>query len=120
MIRPDRLARLIEENRVTKSKLCDEVGISVMGLNNFLNKGTEIGSTKLEKIADYFKVSMDYFYDREIDSASINLGHHVDGIGNHVSGDIITSEHEKEIAHLKQLLEEKERTIQILMKQNNS
>lgn len=61
MIRPDRLARLIEENRVIKSKLCDEVGISVMGLNNFLNKGTEIGSTKLEKIADYFKVSNGLF-----------------------------------------------------------
>lgn len=117
MIRPDRLAQLIEEKRIAKSKLCEEIGISVMALNNFLFKGSEIGSTKLEKIADYFKVSMDYFYDREINDISMNVGHHVNGNGNNVSGDIALSECQRELSHLKQLLEEKERTIQILLKQ---
>jgi len=52
MIRPDKLAQLIEERRIVKTKLCEELEISVMTLNNFLNKGSEIGSNKLEKIAD--------------------------------------------------------------------
>lgn len=63
---------------------------------------------------------IDYFFDRELDNAHINIGHHVNGIGNNVSGDITLSECQKELAHLQQLLEEKERTIQILMRQNNS
>ena len=56
MIRPDKLAQLIEERRIVKTKLCEELEISVMTLNNFLNKGSEIGSNKLEKIADKFQV----------------------------------------------------------------
>ena len=49
----------------------------------------------------------------------MNVGHHVNGNGNNVSGDITLSECQKELAHLQQLLEEKERTIQILLKQIN-
>lgn len=67
-------------------------------------------------------MAIDYFYDREIDPSSINIGHHVNGNGNKVSGDITLSECQREIEHLTQLLhekqiiiDEKERTIQILL-----
>ena len=123
MIRPDKLAQLIEERRIVKTKLCEELEISVMTLHNFLNKGSEIGSNKLEKIADKFQVPIDYFYDREVEiDERWHIGHNVNGNGNKVSGDITLSECQKEIQHLTQLLhekqaiiDEKERTIQILL-----
>ena len=121
MIRPDKLAQLIDERRIVKTKLCEELDISVMTLNNFLNKGSEIGSSKLERIADKFQVPIDYFYDREVEiDEKWHIGHNVNGNGNKVSGDISISEYQKEIEHLTQLLhekqiiiDEKERTIQI-------
>ncbi|WP_288259111.1 helix-turn-helix transcriptional regulator [uncultured Bacteroides sp.] len=123
MIRPDKLAQLIDERRIVKTKLCDELDISVMTLNNFLNKGSEIGSSKLERIADKFQVPIDYFYDREVEiDEKWHIGHNVNGNGNKVSGNISISEYQKEIEHLTQLLhekqiiiDEKERTIQILL-----
>ena len=123
MIRPDKLAQLIDERRIVKTKLCDELDISVMTLNNFLNKGSEIGSSKLERIADEFQVPIDYFYDREVEiDEKWHIGHNVNGNGNKVSGNISISEYQKEIEHLTQLLhekqiiiDEKERTIQILL-----
>ena len=123
MIRPDKLAQLIDERRIVKTKLCEELDISVMTLNNFLNKGSEIGSSKLERIADKFQVPIDYFYDREVEiDEKWHIGHNVNGNGNKVSGDISISEYQKEIEHLTQLLhekqiiiDEKDRTIQILL-----
>ena len=115
----ERINKLLEERKITKVNLYTSVGISGPGLDKMI-AGANVRVGSLEKIADFFKVSMDYFFDREIDNASISIGHHVQGIGNNVSGDITLSECQKELAHLQQLLEEKERTIQILMKQNNS
>ena len=65
----------------------------------------------LEIIADYFNVPIDYFFDRDINSSGINIGHQVKGNGNKISGDITLSECRKEIEHLNALLEEKERVI---------
>ena len=121
MFNAKKIEMLIEANRLTKKEFCKNVDISLQTLDNTL-KGSEIGSRKLERIADFFKVAIDYFYDREIDPSSINIGHHVNGNGNKVSGDITLSECQREIEHLTQLLhekqiiiDEKERTIQILL-----
>jgi len=57
---------------------------------------------------------IDYFFDRDVD-LGVNIGHQIKGNGNKVSGNITLSECQKEIEHLKELLKEKERTIQILM-----
>ena len=66
---------------------------------------------------------IDYFYDREVEiDEKWHIGHNVNGNGNKVSGNISISEYQKEIEHLTQLLhekqiiiDEKERTIQILL-----
>lgn len=120
MFRADKIATLIDSNKLSKKEFCKIVDISVQTLDNTL-KGAEIGSRKLERIADLFKVPMDYFYDRE---EKWHIGHNVNGNGNKVSGNISLSECQKEVEHLTQLLhekqtiiDEKERTIQILMKQ---
>ncbi len=47
-----------------------------------------------------------------------SIGHSVNGNGNLVSGDIRLNECQREIEHLKELLSEKERTIQILLNKN--
>lgn len=124
MFRADKIVTLIDSNKLSKKEFCKIVDISVQTLDNTL-KGAEIGSRKLERIADLFKVPMDYFYDREVEvDEKWHIGHNVNGNGNKVSGDISLSECQKEVEHLKQLLhekqtiiEEKERTIQILLKQ---
>lgn len=112
----ERINKLLEERKITKVNLYTSVGISGPGLDKMI-AGANVRVGSLEKIADFFNVSMDYFFDREIDNSSISIGHHVNGMGNSVSGDITLSDCQKELAHLKQLLEEKERTIQILLKQ---
>ena len=115
----ERINKLLEERKITKVNLYTSIGISGPGLDKMI-AGANVRVGSLEKIADFFNVPIDYFFDRELDNAHINIGHHVNGIGNNVSGDITLSECQKELAHLQQLLEEKERNIQILMRQNNS
>ena len=113
MFNPQRITELIENHKLTKKEFCDAVNIAVLTLDNTL-KGSELGCMKFERIADFFNVSMDYFYDRE-KTKSHNIGHNVTGNHNTIQGGISINEYEKEIAYLKELLQEKERTIQILM-----
>lgn len=113
MLKPQRILELIESNKLTKKAFCDKVDISEQTLANVL-RGSDIGSKKLERIAIFFGVSMDYFFENEI-STHPNIGHSVNGNGNNVSGDIRLNEYQREIEHLKELLMEKERLIQVLL-----
>lgn len=80
----------------------------------------------LEKVADFFKVSMDIFFEREV--CFSKDGHRigsVNGNGNKVQQghiNVMQESQEREIQHLnarleekERLLEEKERLIQVLM-----
>jgi transcriptional regulator with XRE-family HTH domain len=112
-----RIEDLIEERKATKVSIYKYADISKAQLDNIINgKNTPSGNT-IELIADFFKVPIDFFFDRKIDKSEIAIGHHVNGNGNKVSGDISLSDAKREIEHLKELLVEKERTIQILMNQ---
>lgn len=115
MFNRHRIKELIEERKVTKVSLYTYANISKKSLDNIINGSNIPNSNNIEAIADFFKLPIDYFFDRSIDISGLNVGHHVNGNGNKVSGDITLSEYQKEIAHLKELLAEKERTIQILM-----
>ena len=119
MFNGQKINELIEKEMATKVSIYNYAGISKSQLDNIIN-GKNIPNGKIiEKIADFFKVPIDYFFDRSIETSSVNIGHHVNGNWNKVSGDITLSECKKENEHLKELLSEKERTIQILMKQNS-
>lgn len=111
MFKPDKIQELIDINRLTKKGFCEKIGISVQGLENIL-KGADLGSSKLERIADFFKLPIDSFFEREVTSFSSNIGHQVSGTGNSVSGNIALSECQKELEHLRVLLKEKEERIQ--------
>ena len=95
----------------------------------FFNITGEKGNPKadnLEKLADFLQCPIDYFLDRKVELSKEGVS--ISGNGNkvqHGNGNVMT-EQAKEIDHLKQLLEErerilqeKERTIQILLKQNS-
>lgn len=113
-----RIEQLIADNKLTKKNFCEKVSISVQGLDNIL-KGADLGSSKLERIADFFKLPIDYFFEREISipKDGNNIGT-LNGNGNKVQQghvNVMQDSQEKEIEYLRTLLEEKERTIQILM-----
>lgn len=106
---------LLEERKITKVSLYNYMGISKKGLDDIINGNHMPKVTYIEAIANFFNIPIDYLFEREINTSGVNIGHQVKGNGNKVSGDITLSECQKEIEHLKQLLQEKERTIQILM-----
>ena len=109
-----KINKLLEEKGVTKVSLFTSIGISKKGLDDIIN-GTHVPKVSyIEAIADFFFFFIDYFFDRDVD-LGVNIGHQIKGNGNKVSGNITLSECQKEIEHLKELLKEKERTIQILM-----
>ena len=106
-----KISKLLEERGATKVSLFTHIGISKKGLDDIINGVHAPRVTYIEAMADFFKVPIDYFFDRDIDASGINIGHQVKGNGNKVSGDIALSECRKEIEHLNALLEERERVI---------
>lgn len=108
------LLDLIKKNGLTKKQFCADLHLSPTTLANMqTNESYDIGAKRLLAIAEYFSVPMDYFFNREVKVPTV--GHSVNGNDNNVSGDIIMSQQAIEIEHLKEMLKEKERTIQILM-----
>ena len=131
MFKPQRINELLEERRIKKVELCEKVNISATTLNRTTDHGAEIGCIKLERIADFFQVPMDYFFDREYKQPESNdnnidkgldfsSGNTINGING--NGNAITTSYgdqQREIEHLKILLREKERMIQLLLHQQN-
>jgi len=112
MFNPLTITKLLEIKRILVKDFLQEVNISRQTYYNLINNGGGNIST-LEKIADYFNVSIDDFFDRDYNNKkSISVNGNKNQVGN---GNIIVESQANEIEHLKQLLEEKERTIQILM-----
>mgnify|MGYP000570850130 FL=1 len=130
MFKPQRINELLEERRIKKVDFCEKVNISATTLNRTTEKGAEIGCIKLERIADFFQVPMDYFFERDYkqpDSTNtiekgmdLSSGNTINGING--NGNAITmsyNDQQREIEHLKVLLKEKERMIQLLLHQQN-
>lgn len=110
MFNPDKIRRLFEDRKISQAQFLKDTSISKSNLYVWLNNTSIPGADNLEIIADYFNVPIDYFFDRDINSSGINIGHQVKGNGNKISGDITLSECRKEIEHLNALLEEKEKS----------
>ena len=115
MFQYERIRDLFERSDVTQSQFIQDTGISKSNLYVWMGGRSVPGADKLEIIADYFNVPMDYFFEREV-PVGREVGHHVSGNGNSVSGDITIAECKTEVRHLREILEEKERTIRLLMR----
>ena len=118
MFNGHKISKLLEERHLKKKSLIEYMQTYPSGLDAIIKDGNPRADT-LEKIADFFRLPIDYFFDRNIEIS--DLSPLITGNGNkiqHGDGNIMIETQAKEIEHLQQLLEEKERTIQILLNQN--
>lgn len=87
-----------------------KAGIKEGTFYSLFNESANPSSNILESLANVLECSIDDFFDRSIEYCK-NIGHHVNGDGNKVSGDITLSECQHELEKLKLLLKEKEERI---------
>lgn len=107
------IKKICEQKGVTIRALADSIGMSEQNLHRCITNN-KIQAGDLENIANTLGVPILTFF--ESTKANIAIGHKVSGNGNKVSGDISLNECKKEIEHLKELLFEKERIIQLFIK----
>jgi len=113
----EKMKCLFEENKVSQAQFLRETNTSKSKLFSWISGKSIPSANNLELVADYFDVSMDYFFDRKDRFSGTKNNPDVGNSGNKVRGSIPLTEHEKEVDGLNKLLAEKERTIQILMSQ---
>ncbi len=110
------LKTLCEKKEGGIKRLASEIGMSEQNLHRCITLN-KIQAGDLENAARILHVPVNVFFDNEdVTVQSVASG---DGSAASVYGDahaeMSISDKDKEIAHLKELLAEKERTIQILM-----
>lgn len=105
---------LCERKEGGLKRLAEEIGMSEQNLHRCINHN-KMQAGDLEKISMILGVHIGYFFDEMFGNQSIANGNGsaASVYGNAIVGAI--ADKDKEIEHLKQLLAEKERTIQILM-----
>ena len=111
MFNGQKINKLIEERHITKKSLFEYMGTSASGLDSII-KNCNPTAEKIEQIADFFQLPIDYFFDRNNPGNITSIGHQITGDGNRVTGDIGLSDCQKEIEHLRQLLAAKEESIE--------
>lgn len=114
--------QLLRDRKIKKNSLIAHMRTSSSGIESIINGNPTVNT--LEKIADFFNVSMDVFFERE--SGSSNIVGNVSGNSNKIQqgkSNIMQASVDKEIENLKLLLiekdkviSEKERLIGVLMK----
>lgn len=107
--------RIIREKRLKKRDIASLMGITDVYLSQIFKKES-IDASLLEKLSQAIRVPISYWFDEtnSINQSIVNSdGSAVSVYGNATAG--IMADKDKEIEHLKQLLSEKERLIQVLM-----
>ena len=104
------LKNSIKDSKVTFKEISNSVQMTEAGLRKSINNET-LTISVFEKICDILELSPVIFF-----SCDYHIGNH-NQINNGVT-QIITTNEQKEIEYLKQLLEEKERLIQHLLNLN--
>lgn len=54
----------LKNKKFTKQELCEHIGLSPVGLDSIISGKSNPKINNLEKIADFFKVDMNYFFDQ--------------------------------------------------------
>lgn len=103
------IKKKINEKKLSVETVAVGIGMTKEGLYAAL-KNESLKIRDLEKIADVLKMDIMDFFKGEKAEKNIQIAQNIKG-NNHQS----TSDCEKENVHLKELLAEKERTIQILL-----
>jgi transcriptional regulator with XRE-family HTH domain len=107
------ISKLIEDKNVKKTQLSKYLDVARNTLDDYLSEKTYMTTEKLEKTAKFFGVPVSYFFE---DPPNGNITQKGKGNTASIYGNISLSDCQKEVEHLRVLLEEKERLIQVLMK----
>lgn len=114
----NQLDELFRKKKVVQRDFAEKMGVSSVTITKWKSQES-IDALRLEKISKVLNIPITYWFD-DIESYNQSIakgnGCAASVYGNATAG--VIADREKEIEHLKELLEEKERTIQILMKQN--
>ena len=105
---------LSKKKKISQKDFCECVGLTDVSLRRIIERNSTKTET-LEKIAQILNVPIGYFFGEQpgiVISGEHNQVHN--GQGNQ-----IMSSQEKEIEHLRELLAEKERLIQVLLSSKN-
>ena len=113
------IERLLEARKIQKKVILDYLGIPREGGGTALKQIMTGNPTvkRLEPVADFFQVSMDVFFERNVPFTP--LASHIVGNGNAVgTGNSIVTPQENEsllkIEALERLIEEKDKRIEVL------
>ena len=113
------IEQLLEARKIQKKVILDYLGIPREGGGTALKQIMTGNPTvkRLEPVADFFQVSMDVFFNRNVPFSS--LASHVVGNGNAVgTGNSVITPQENEsqlkIEVLERLIEEKDKRIEVL------
>lgn len=68
----DVLRELLEEREITQKQLAQELCLSVSTIGNYVNNQREPDYAILKRIADFFRVTVDYLLDHTAADASIS------------------------------------------------
>ena len=113
-----KLKAVLKRKGINAKEFGEMIGKSEQRVYQYYN-ATKFDSDQIIEFSNIFKVPISYWFD-EVSSINQSIVNG-DGSASSVYGDATVGEladTDKEIEHLKQLLEEKERTIQILMDKN--
>ncbi len=108
MYNPKKVIELIESSGIRKKELLDFMGMNYNGSVDAVIKG-DIRVSKLEKIADFFGVPVDVFFDRDQSNNGVLVG----GVHNKVHHFSIGAS-ETELKAMEALLKEKDKRIETL------
>lgn len=108
MYNPRKIIELIESYGIQKKTLLDYLGKNWNGSVEAIIKG-DIRVSKLEKIADFFGVPVDTFFDRDPEKSGVT----VSGSKNQVHHFSVNNNHNNE-QHLRNLIDEKDKRIKLL------
>lgn len=100
-----KIIALIEERGMLKKELLEYLGKNYNGSVEQILKG-DVRASKLEKIADFFGVPIDTFFDREDFNYGVNIG----GVKSHVHDFQVNNAAKS----MEALIEEKDKRIQLL------
>lgn len=111
----NQLDELFRKKRIIQKDFADKMGVTAVTITKWKSLES-IDAAKLEAISKLLNIPVSYWFDDDCQlNQSIVNG---DGSAASVYGDAtagVIADRDKEIEHLKQLLEEKERLIQVLM-----
>ena len=107
------LRKYLDSNQIVKKSVAEKIGITPTYLSILLNKES-FDCALLDKICRVISLSPAYFFDDYSNGNSGNVVGDVNASSIHGNTNVSISQGEVEM--LKKLIEEKERTIKILMK----